>query len=320
MISLRLDSRFLFWRERFHMFDFRLLFHKPSATTVDFTLATLHWMISWTYLWIFITDGTTNFLLLLGTLLMAALSGAAIMSLMIERRRRNSIIDSRVDVLTQELELTVIDLTTQARMERQRFQALHAQYVDSLVDIERLRDDFKHQMEDSRPEDSIRLLRKKTMLLVLGPDEDLYWDLAELEGMGMRIEAMHNPTTDNFKARLDAYRMSNSLPYYLHLAMHGNELGVKFANEIASPLWLRRQLLDVRHCTLGVCSSDKAAYQMRLVSSKTLCFSGKVNSINASRFILEFYKALLDGHSKDESFWMAKKMSPSEVSDLAMLV
>jgi len=303
-----------------HMLNLRLFLPKPSVAVIDFTLASLHWAISWTYFWLYVTGSSTTYLLLLGTVIMAALSGAAITLLIIERRQRDSIIKNHVDALTEELELTVVRLTNQVTSEKQRFEVLHERYVDSLVDIERLREDFKQQIEDAQPDDALALRRKKSMLLVLGPDKHLYWDLAELEGLGMRIEVMQNPTTDNFKARLDAYRMSNSMPYYVHLAMHGNELGVKFANELAAPIWIRRQLDDVRHCTLGVCSSDKVAYQMRLVSSRTLCFSGEVDSIGASRFMAAFYGSLLNGHSKDESFWKAKEVSPPEVGDLAMLV
>lgn len=236
------------------------------------------------------------------TLFMALVAGGSFTLLVYERKLRVRIIEAKVMQVVQR--------------ETKQFDHLQAQYLDAMLELERLRRSY----EERTAELAGAAIVRRNMLVVQGPDSHLYWDMAQLEHMGFLVETLTNPTLDNFKAHLDAARASDNMPYYVHFAMHGKPDGVAFSDGLADPLWLNRQLRGVRYVSLAVCDSSATAYKMRLLSGNTLCFSGPVASDPASRLVRKYYESIITGRTAREAFWDAKAAAPAEVADLALMI
>ena len=236
------------------------------------------------------------------TLAMALLAGGALALLFHERQARDKIIDSQV-----------LKLIKHRNEELERHQQ---QLIDTMMELENLRRQYNDRVNEMA--EGARL--RRSMLVVEGADSDLHWDMVSLEQMGFLVETLRNPTTDDFKAKMDAARAHGAMPYYVHFSMHANENGVGFRDKQAAPLWLNRQLRGARHVSLATCDSDVNAYKMRLVAGSTLCFVGDIESDAASRFVRLYYEAIFAGRTAREALWKAKASAPAEIADVALMV
>lgn len=236
------------------------------------------------------------------TLIMALIAGGSVSLLIAERKARGRIIVSEVHTAIAE--------------KTEHFERVQQQYVDLMVEFKQLRDDYKKRTSEL----AASAVVQRTMLVVEGWEDHLHWDMVELEAAGFLVETLHNPTKKDFKARLDAARQRDSMPYYVHFSMHGTPKGIEFKDGHADPLWLNRQLRGARYVSLATCESSSTAYKMRLGTENTLCFIGTIDTDPASRFIRTYYRSIISGQPAREAFWAAKAASPAEIADVAIMI
>jgi len=278
-------------------------------------------LVWWATVWLFEQEQMTSFMFVVSTLIMAALSGAAIALLLLERRRRGTIIQDTVEELTLELREEVVRLQALLDKEGERFESLHDRYVSAIASAESTKHYYEDRLEESRLGAAELEAKRSSLLIVTGDQDDLLWDLTELRTLGMRIETMVRPRKEDFKAKMNTLRLSGDMPYNVHFALHGTRVCVEFpGGETASAYWLSEVLRGVARCSLAVCESASVAYEMRLIPARTMCFSGTPDSGGASRFMRKYYEYLLAGNEPRDALLQAKDDVDARVADLAIIV
>lgn len=146
--------------------------------------------------------------------------------------------------------------------------------------------------------------QSQQLLVVVGPDRDLYADLSGLRVVrsvtGLTFQRLLMATSADVDTKLRRGIQLQRRVQFIHFAAHMSRDGIQLADGIYDGHWWSERLTGVSVVLLAGCESSEIGDWMRVVPH-VVSFSEEVNHHDAAMFSEAFWTAIGMKHSADEA-------------------
>lgn len=154
------------------------------------------------------------------------------------------------------------------------------------------------------------------LILAIGDDRTLTEDLMLLRGLPrVKLEVINGVTTKTFEAILGDRRAAGTPVEYLHLAVHANPNGVKFADKVVDALWLSDRLEGVKVLVIAGCESTCVGRLLAVVPY-VVAMRATIDNSGAAIFTQVFWQAISEGSTPDGALKKAMSRSTSPIREM----
>lgn len=204
---------------------------------------------------------------------------------------------------------------------------LQSMLVDKQAEIVELRErvhQLELELERTRGERPKRLNQRPAkvstgdlnLILAIGDDRMLTEDLMLLRGLPrVKLEVINNVTTKTFETILGDRRAAGTPIEHLHLAVHADPNGVRFADKVVDALWLSDRLEGVKVLVIAGCESTGVGRLLAVVPY-VVAMRAAIDNSGAALFTQVFWQAISEGSTPDGALKKAMSRSTSPIREM----
>lgn len=225
----------------------------------------------------------------------------------------------------RELEAEILSLRQKVGFLEEQYKGAVERELEAHRNIATLSEQVKRlqtQLDQlQRSDRTTNWLPRRRLLVALGSDPNLQIDLAALRAVrtrsGVEFHRITGATSANFAAYLDRQRANGHPVELVHIGVHADGSGLRFADGVVTWDWLSGALDGVKVLLLAGCDSTNVGDWLGVVPH-VVTVSESITHEDAAKFAQAFWMEIGNGVQPDQALERAFERSPAQLQEFVI--